>query len=48
MWMDGQSKLWPFYHAWRDGFSSDPTGERAFATTMGKTPAELTRRGSPG
>ena len=41
MWMDGQKMLWPFYHAWRDGFASDPTGEKAFVATMGKTPADL-------
>jgi hypothetical protein len=41
MWMDGQKKLWPFYHAWRDARETDPTGEKAFVATMGKTPAEL-------
>jgi hypothetical protein len=41
MWMDGQKKLWPFYHAWRDDVAHDPTGEKAFVATMGKTPAEL-------
>ncbi len=40
-WLDTQDKLWPFYRAWRDGFESDPTGERALVATMGKTPAEL-------
>jgi hypothetical protein len=34
-WMDGRKKLWPFYHAWRDGFAADPTGERAVVATMG-------------
>lgn len=40
-WMDTQKKLWPFYQVWRDDFASDPSGEKAFAKTMGKTPAEL-------
>jgi hypothetical protein len=40
-WMDAQNKLWPFYHAWRDHFADDPTGEKAFASTMGKTIADL-------
>jgi hypothetical protein len=40
-WMDGQDKLWPFYHAWRDGFAGDPTGEKAFTATMGSPPAAL-------
>jgi hypothetical protein len=41
MWMDGQKKLWPFYQAWRDDFANDPTGEKAFAKVMGKSPTEL-------
>lgn len=40
-WLDSQKKLWPFYQAWRDGRAQDPTGEKAFAATMGKSPAEL-------
>lgn len=40
-WMDGQNKLWPFYHAWRDDFAKDPTGEKAFLAVMGKSPADL-------
>lgn len=40
-WMDGQQKLWPFYQAWRDNYASDPTGEKAFAATMGKNPTDL-------
>jgi hypothetical protein len=39
-WMDDQGKLWPFYRAWRDSKADDPTGARAFASVMGKTPAE--------
>jgi hypothetical protein len=40
-WMDSRNKLWPFYHAWRDDFAHDPTGERAFVATTGSTPAAL-------
>ncbi len=36
-WMDAQDKLWPFYQAWRDDFVNDPTGEKAFEKTMGKS-----------
>ena len=41
LWMDTQKKLWPFYQAWRDDCGNDPTGEKAFRKTMGKTPTEL-------
>jgi hypothetical protein len=41
VWLDEQGKLWPFYHAWRDGWRDDPTGERAFKSVMGATPKEL-------
>jgi hypothetical protein len=40
-WMDGQQKLWPFYQAWRDNFAQDPTGQKAFAAAMGKSPEDL-------
>jgi hypothetical protein len=41
-WLDARhKKLWAFYHAWRDGFASDKTGEKAFAGVMGGSPAEL-------
>jgi len=40
-WMDGQKKLWSFYRAYRDHVATDPTGEKAFVATMGKTPTEL-------
>jgi hypothetical protein len=33
--------LWAFYHAWRDGFDRDPTGEKAFAAVMGGSFAAL-------
>ena len=38
-WMDsqGQGKLWPFYRAWRDDFTNDRMGLRAFAQVMGQT-----------
>jgi hypothetical protein len=39
-WLDQQHKLWPFYHAFRDHKADDPTGEKAFAQVMGKTPRE--------
>lgn len=41
MWMETQKKLWGFYQAWRDDFAHDPTGEKAFGATMGKSPKEL-------
>ncbi len=40
-WMDARQKLWPFYRAWRDGRANDPTGEKAFAATMGGPPADF-------
>jgi hypothetical protein len=41
-WLDSKhQKLWAFYHAWRDGLATDPTGEKAFAATMGGSPAAL-------
>jgi hypothetical protein len=39
-WLDQKDLLWPFYQAWRDGYAADPTGEKAFAAVVGKTPAE--------
>ena len=39
-WMDQKGWLWPFYQRWRDSYQSDPTGEKAFVETVGKTPAE--------
>jgi hypothetical protein len=44
-WLDARGKLWPFYRAWRDGVTSDPTGEKAFAQVMDTTPALATSRG---
>jgi hypothetical protein len=42
-WLDSNHhrKLWYLYHAWRDGFASDRTGEKAFAAVMGGSPAAL-------
>jgi hypothetical protein len=39
-WLDRRHQLWPWYHAYRDGVLTDPTGEKAFVATVGKTPAE--------
>jgi hypothetical protein len=39
-WLDERGQLWPFYRAWRDGVSSDVRGDKAFASVVGKTPAE--------
>jgi len=39
-WLDSRSMLWPFYQRWRDSVATDPTGEKAFAAVVGKTPAE--------
>jgi hypothetical protein len=41
-WLDAQGTLWPFYQAWRDSVKDDPTGDKAFARVVGKTPAEAT------
>ncbi len=40
-WLEGQGKLWIFYSRWRDTKTLDPTGERAFAEVMGKSPRDL-------
>jgi hypothetical protein len=39
-WLDARGQLWPFYHAWRDGVTDDPAGEKAFARAVGMTPAQ--------
>jgi hypothetical protein len=39
-WLDRQGHLWSFYRAWRDGIATDPTGEKAFAAVVGRTPGE--------
>jgi hypothetical protein len=38
VWLDAKGQLWPFYHAWRDSFASDPTGEKAFTAVTGMSP----------
>lgn len=40
-WLDQKNLLWPFYQRWRDDFEADPSGEKAFAAVVGKTPAEV-------
>ncbi len=40
LWLEGKGKLWDFYRAWRDGVGEDPSGEKAFARVVGKTPQE--------
>jgi hypothetical protein len=44
-WLHDRGKLWPFYRRWRDGVTSDPTGENAFAQVMGTTPSPRLRVG---
>jgi len=39
-WLDRQGRLWPFFRAWRDGIATDPTGEKAFAAVVGRTPGQ--------
>jgi hypothetical protein len=39
-WLFQKNQLWSWYHAWRDGFLADPTGERAFQAAVGMTPAQ--------
>jgi hypothetical protein len=39
-WLEERGQLWAFYHAWRDGFADDPTGEKAFERAAGETPGD--------
>ena len=39
-WLDQQGKLWPFYQKWRDNHQADPTGQLAFAETVGRSPEQ--------
>jgi len=39
-WLDARGLLWPFYRAFRDRFSEDPTGAKAFAAVTHQTPGE--------
>jgi len=41
-WADSRHQLWPFYRLFREGVLTDETGEKAFATVFGKTPADAT------
>jgi hypothetical protein len=36
-----RNQLWDWYHAWRDGVATDPTGEKALLAVTGKTPEQL-------
>jgi hypothetical protein len=41
LWMDEEKHhLWDYYRAWRGSVREDPTGERAFASVFGETPAQ--------
>lgn len=42
-WLDERGFLWPFYRAYRDGITEDPTGEAAFTRVVGQKPADATR-----
>jgi hypothetical protein len=39
-WLDAEHHLWPFYQAWRDDVTNDPTGEKAFVRVVGQTPKD--------
>ena len=40
-WLDDdRGTLWRFYRAWRAGVATDPTGEKAFADVVKRSPAE--------
>jgi hypothetical protein len=41
-WLDARGWLWPFYHAWRDGYDTDRTGAKAFERITGMSPALAT------
>jgi hypothetical protein len=40
-WLDEQDRLWDFYHRFRDGFAADPTGEKAFIASVGRSPRDV-------
>jgi hypothetical protein len=40
-WLDARKALWPFYCGWRDGYTDDRSGEKAFRAAVGKMPAEV-------
>lgn len=39
-WLDERGLLWQFYSRFRDDYSQDPSGQRAFESVVGKTPTE--------
>jgi hypothetical protein len=39
-WLHSQGLFWPFYRAWREGVTEDPTGEKAFEAVVHQTPAQ--------
>jgi hypothetical protein len=39
-WLDQKGWLWSFYRAYRDGFTSDPTGAKTFERVTGMTPTQ--------
>jgi len=41
-WADSRHYLWAFYRLFSEGVLTDETGEKAFATVFGKTPADAT------
>jgi len=41
LWLDPEGWLWTFYQRWRDTFSQDASGEKAFADITGKSPADI-------
>jgi hypothetical protein len=41
-WLDANGWLWPFYRRWRDTAGPDPSGESAFTTVVGESPAQAT------
>lgn len=40
LWLDRRGLLFPFYQAFRDGVTNDPTGEQAFRVATHQTPTE--------
>jgi hypothetical protein len=40
-WLDARRALWPFYCGWRDGYTDDKSGEKAFRAAVGTMPAEV-------
>jgi hypothetical protein len=40
-WLEARGALWPFYSGWRDGYTDDRSGEKAFRAAVGRMPAEV-------